>query len=227
MIATVWYPPDHWQTNEIVQTSTLPWDIGPTFSVGLGIVQGDDWSEVRARLPIRVESSEQIVRLFDGDTWVRLLHIEDGRAVQERRILNLPTPQYPLDTDFAGQIRLLGYDLHTQYPLSNIQLYWQAQARMRTSYTVFAQLIGPAGNVRTQVDSVPQGGGYPTTWWLPGEVVVDPLILELPPDAPRNVPYRLIIGLYDAATGTRLLVAGSSADLVELQTLSPADQAGH
>jgi len=33
------------------------------------------------------------------------------------------------------------------------------------------QLLDPAGVVSAQVDSVPQGGGYPTNWWLPDEIV--------------------------------------------------------
>jgi hypothetical protein len=66
------------------------------------------------------------------------------------------------------------------------------------------------------VDSVPQGGGYPTIWWLPGEVVADTLTLELPPDAPRDLVYRLIVGLYDPDTGDRLPVSGTGADFIEL-----------
>jgi uncharacterized membrane protein len=225
MIATVWYPPERWQPGEIIQTSTLPWDVGPTFSVGLGVVRGDDWSEVDARLPIRVESSAQIVRLFDGDTWARLLHVEDGQPADEPRVFSTPTPQHPLAADFANQIHLLGYDLKpetrkTQYA-SRITLYWQAQTRLNTSYTVFAQLLGPAGYVRAQVDAIPRGGSYPTTWWLPGEVVADPLTLEPSPDAPHDVPYRLIVGWYDSATGVRLPVAGTGADFVELTVIQP------
>jgi uncharacterized membrane protein len=237
MIATVWYPPDRWQPGEIIQTSTLPWNVGPTFSIGLGVVQGDDWGDVNMHLPIRVESSEQTVRLFDGDTWARLLHVEGERPVEERRVFTPPAPQHSLDAGFAGQIRLLGYDLsseaggtrdetrNTRYAI-HLTLYWQAQQHMNTSYTVFAQLLGPAGNVRTQVDTVPQDGSYPTVWWLPGEIVADALSLELPSDAPRNVPYRLIVGLYDPTTGARLPVTGSDADFVELTTLSPSPGSG-
>jgi uncharacterized membrane protein len=230
MIAAVWYPPERWQPGEVVQTSTLPWDIGPTFSIGLGIVQGADWNDVSARLPIRVESSVQIIRLFEGDTWARLLHVEDGLPVEELRVFAQPRPQHRFNADFDGRILLLGYDLslrpHIPDPGSRITLYWQAQARMQTSYTVFAQLIGPAGNVRAQVDAVPRDGSYATTWWLPDEVVADSLTLELPAGAPRTVPYRLIVGWYDPATGARLPVIGSDADFVELVTLPPGGGPG-
>jgi len=223
MIATVWYPPERWREGEIVVTLTLPWDVSPDFSVGLGIVQGEHRGEVARRLPIHVQSSELVVRLFDGNTWARLLQVQDSAPVEERRIFTAPSAQYPFDANFAGQIRLLGYDLTTdsQSRISNLQLYWQAQTRLETSYTVFAQLLGPGGNVRAQVDSVPQGGGYPTVWWLPGEVVADPFTLELPPGAPRNADYRLIVGLYDPVTGVRLPVVGTGADFVELTSVQP------
>lgn len=218
MIATVWYPPDRWKTGEIVATSTLPWDIGSTFSVGLGVVQNDDWGNVDRRLPMRVERSDVVVRLFDGDTWARLLQVRDGGPIEEYRVFAPPSLQNSLDADFEGRIHLLGYDLDCdkRRAACDLALYWQAQARTDTSYTVFAQLLGPAGQVRAQVDAVPQDGGYPTVWWLPGEVVADSLTLELPSGAPLDVTYRLIVGLYDPAIGDRLLVSGTGADYVEL-----------
>jgi hypothetical protein len=243
MIATVWYPPERWQVGEIVQTSTLPWEVGSDFGVGLGAVRlgamrtssqavrGDDWSDVEARLPIRVESSELVVRLFDGGTWARLLHVTDGQPVEERRLFDAPPLQHPLHANFADKIRLLGYELDDNSQPAILRqrsgqahiltLYWQAQQRLDTSYTVFAQLLGPAGGVRAQVDSVPQSGGYPTIWWLPGEIVADTLTLELPPDAPRDRTYRLIVGLYDATNGVRLPVSGTDTDFVELTSLQP------
>jgi uncharacterized membrane protein len=219
LIATVWYPPEDWQVGEVVATSTLPWDVGPDYSVGLGVVQGDNWNEVDQRLPIRVESSEPVIRLFDGDTWARLLQVVDGEPVEEIRVFAVHTPEHPLDADFGGQVRLLGYDLACDrgWASCDLQLTWQAQKRMDVSYTVTAQLLGPAGGVRAQVDSAPRGGGYPTLWWLPREVVADRLVLELPVDVPQDAEYRLIVALYDPATGERLPVAGTGADFVELQ----------
>jgi hypothetical protein len=103
MIATVWYPPDKWQVGEIVKTSTLPWDVGADFSVGLGVVQGDDWNDVDQRLPIRVESSDQMIRLFDDDTWARLLHVQDGEPVEERRVFELSALHNLLDTTYTKE----------------------------------------------------------------------------------------------------------------------------
>jgi uncharacterized membrane protein len=219
MIATVWYPPQDWKAGEVIHTPTLPWYIGPEFSVGLGVMGGGDWDDVEARLSIEVASSELVVRLFDDSTWARLLHVRDGQAVIEPRVYAEPSPQYPLDADL-GPIRLLGYDLKREARGSRdavlVTLYWQAQERVDTGYIVFAQLLDPAGNVRSQSDSVPQSGGYPTFWWLPGEVVADAVRLELPPEEVRAPSYRLIVGLYDPVSNARLPVDRTGRDYVEL-----------
>ncbi|MFC2037991.1 DUF2079 domain-containing protein, partial [Chloroflexota bacterium] len=223
MIAAVWHPPDQWQPGEVMVTSTLPWAVGADYSIGLGVRQGDDWNRVDQRLPIHVGSSDLTMRLFDNNTWAHLLQVKDGEPITEHRVFAAPAPQHPLDVDFGSQIRLLGYDLdpNPQSPIPDLRLYWQAQQRIKTSYTVFAQLIGPAGRVRGQRDAVPQDGGYPTTWWLPGEVVVDTLSLKLAPDAPQDVAYRLIVGLYDPTTGARLPILGADADFVDIVTIQP------
>ncbi len=220
LIATVWYLPEDWKPGEVIKTSMLPWAVGPDFGVGLGVVQGQDWNAVDQRLPIRVESSGPVVRLFDGDTWARLIGVQDGQPVTEQRVYDLPSPQNPLDADF-GPIRLLGFDLSRQRTATDLTLYWQADERVETSYTVFVQLLDGQGRVQAQADAVPRGGSYPTFWWLPGEVVADPLSLELPADLQRGESYRLIAGLYDPASGDRLPVAETGLDYVELTELQP------
>ena len=68
---------------------------------------------------------------------------------------------------------------------------------------------------------MPQGGGYPTIWWLPGEIVADTYTLELPPGAPGDIVYRLIVGWYDPETGVRLPVLGTGTDFATLTTIEP------
>jgi len=220
LIATVWYPPGDWQPGEVIKTSMFPWPVGPDFSVGLGVVQGEDWNAVDRRLPIRVESSDLVVRLFDDDTWARLIGVEAGQPVEEWRVFDLPSPQNALVADL-GPIRLLGFDMSRERSAAHVTLYWQADERMDIGYTVFVQLLDGQGLVRAQADAVPRGGSYPTFWWLPGEVVADPVSLELPAGRPGGESYRLIAGLYDPATGDRLPVAETGLDYVELTELQP------
>jgi len=138
-----------------------------------------------------------------------------------------PSPKHSLKASFGNQIRLLGYDLDCNRweGTCNLTLDWQAEQRMATSYTVFAQLLDAAGLVASQVDAVPRGGGYPTVWWLPGEVVSDPLVLMLPADyasgESASTGYQLIVGLYEPATGARLPVSPTGDDHVQLTTIEP------
>ncbi|HNS50251.1 MAG TPA: DUF2079 domain-containing protein [Anaerolineae bacterium] len=222
MVATVWYPPSSWQPGEVIRTETLPWPVGDDFSAGLGVTLGGDWSSTEVRLPARVESSSLTLRLFEDNTWVRLVAVREGKPRPEPRTYSLPSPQYALDADLGGEVRLLGYDLERgRRSAIRVTLYWQAQQRMTTSYTAFAQLLGPDGQVAAQVDALPREGGYPTFWWLPGEVVADPLDLIPPAGAPPGTTCRLVAGLYDASTGTRLRVVGSEVDFVDLGAVEP------
>jgi uncharacterized membrane protein len=228
MIATVWYPPERWQPGEIVVTRTLPWDVGRDVAIGLGATMSHDWSDADQRLRLRLESSPAIVRLFDGDTWARLLGLQDGQPVDEPRVFAQPFLGQPLQADFGGQVRLLGVDVNRDSAAASagapgtvrLTFYWQALARMETSYAVFAQILGPAGAVRAQADQVPREGSYPTIWWLPGEVVSHEMALALPPGFGAG-RFRLIAGLYDPATGTRLPVNGTGRDFVELELAAP------
>jgi hypothetical protein len=98
-----------------------------------------------------------------------------------------------------------------QLPLT---LYWQALSETNENYTVFVQLLDSTNQIVVQADQQPQGGQAPTRTWLPGEIVADPYTLSLPVDLPAG-QYRLITGLYDAASGSRLPVE-SGSDFVEL-----------
>jgi len=229
MVATVWYPPERWQVGEVLATTILPWEVGRSFSVGLGVVGptpaeaslAEAWRDPERRLQIHVESSDLVVRLFDGDTWARLIQVESGKPVEEWRSFAAPAPQHPLSADF-GQIRLLGYDLdRRQKNTLRLTFYWQAQQRMEAGFTTFAQLLGPDGTVRAQADRVPHEGGYPTVWWQPGEIVADRVVLALPAGAPNEATYRLIVGWYDPASGDRLGVVGTGLDYAEIGTVEP------
>jgi hypothetical protein len=97
--------------------------------------------------------------------------------------------------------------LHRDAPLE-VTLVWQAgETTPTTSYTVFVQLLDATGRVIAQSDRVPAEGMRPTTGWRAGEYIVDRHTLMLNADAAPGVA-TLIAGLYDAATGTRVPLAG-------------------
>ncbi len=98
-------------------------------------------------------------------------------------------------------------------------LLWRADAPPRIDYTVFVHLVR-AGKVIAQHDAPPLSGAYPTTAWLPGQVVRDQFELALPDDvAPGSA--RLEVGLYNLTTLARLTFPGG--DAWELTTLDLPD----
>jgi hypothetical protein len=56
------------------------------------------------------------------------------------------------------------------------------------------------GSKVTSRDIPPLLGGYPTSLWIPGELVTDRVLLPLPEGEAANADYRLEIVLYDRVT---------------------------
>jgi hypothetical protein len=146
------------------------------------------------------------------------------RLDSRSRQFEAPAIAQPFAVSFGRPplLTLLGYELvHTRFEPGQtlpVSLYWQAEAEIAVNYTVFVQLLDQQGQVAAQIDRQPQAGAAPTTTWLPGEILTDPYAITLPADLPPG-SYRLITGLYDAATGERLLAA-SGNDFVELGNIT-------
>lgn len=121
-------------------------------------------------------------------------------APQTAMEVTFPTPD-------GRAITLIGID---QSPAAGdslpVTLHWYADGATLRPYTVFVQLLDAAGQVVVQQDRWSVAGQWPTTCWRPGETVVDAYQLQLPDDLPP-ADYTLVTGLYDSATGTRLLTA--------------------
>ncbi len=136
------------------------------------------------------------------------------------RQFELPSVSQPIDVTFGdpAQLKLIGYDLRAANAAPgesiSLTLYWQAEAEMALNYTVYVQLLNSTGQVVAQVDLQPQAGTAPTTTWLPGEILTDSYTLFLSNELPSG-HYRLITGLYDAATGQRLPLS-AGGDSLEL-----------
>ncbi len=95
-------------------------------------------------------------------------------------------------------MRLLGYDLQRTEKELVLTLHWQAMSAMSTDYKVFVHLLDPATDtIVTQQDILAGGEGYPTTRWVPEEVVSSRVVLPL--EGVSTGSYHLAVGLYDAA----------------------------
>jgi hypothetical protein len=129
---------------------------------------------------------------------------EAGRlAVEARpRSYTLPHMGQRVDAVFGDAMVLRGYDLMppaTPADPIGLSLYWQASDRVTSPYKVFVHLLDANGDIVAQSDAVPAAGEAPTESWLAREVVVDRHELQ----APGPGTYRLVVGLYDPASGAR------------------------
>jgi 4-amino-4-deoxy-L-arabinose transferase-like glycosyltransferase len=133
-----------------------------------------------------------------------------------------PTIQHPLEANLGDRARFLGYDLDTASVRAghtlNLTLYWQAQAEVDESYTVFTHLLDKDNRIWGQRDSLPIGGTLPTSCWVKGEIIVDEYDIPIQPDAPPG-QYVIEIGMYQLATGQRLPIIGQEEQVVDDRVL--------
>ena len=148
------------------------------------------------------------------------------RVTHTQRPPNLARIPHRLETT-VGEAQLLGYrlegarrgDPRTARPGDTLRLtlYWQADAPITESYTVFTHLLGAAYNPATQGplwaqhDQIPLTGAYPTQNWLPGIPLADTYTLAIPAETPPG-DYQLLTGMYRTDNGERVPVSGDGAD---------------
>lgn len=129
----------------------------------------------------------------------------------------------PLDAQFEGGIRLLGYVLRDRMgqavdrltgspgDVVRLTLYWQAERPIEQDYVVFTHVLDQTGWLRGQQDNQPRNGTFPTRAWVLGEWVVDIYRIPIDPAAPPGA-YVIEVGMYRPADGERLKVGGADAD---------------
>jgi hypothetical protein len=121
----------------------------------------------------------------------------------------------------GDSIRLVGYHIDTMQVQPggtlNLTLYWQTNQRQTGDLVSFAHIFAPEAGLIAQRDDPPLADDYPMHCWLPGEVVAQPITVDIPPDAmPGN--YELLAGMYTWPDLTRLPVSspGAQADQITL-----------
>ncbi len=142
------------------------------------------------------------------------------------RTFSLAEVEQSLEVAFGGVAALRGYDLAPREAAPGetvtLVLYWESLAVTEASFTVFVQMLRD-GDILAQQDSPPLGGGRPTTGWYPGEFLADPYRLVIPLGA-EPADYGVIVGLYDAGSGSRLTTASGddAATLPDTVKVRPA-----
>ncbi len=167
------------------------------------------WSDDDARALARVQHSGSME-----------LQWQAGRIFLFRHVPDLPI-ETPVAVPFVNGLELIGYSvspaaIHSGDPIT-LTLFWRAPAGQLAhlpDLTVFNHLVGPDGHSIAQRDNPPDNGTYPFPEWTAGEMVVDRYTLRMPGNAITG-QYAFESGLYDAATGKRLITS-SGEDMVRL-----------
>jgi len=122
-------------------------------------------------------------------------------------------------------IQILGYDVHNVTinegdPLA-VTIYWKTESPVPRNYQVYVHLIALDGQLVAQSDKL-NPADFPTSRWPTDRYVRDEhnLVFHAPNAPPGQ--YRLVVGLWDAASGERLkalTAADTSGEGIVLPTL--------
>ena len=175
----------------------------------------------RLAIPADLQGGEYRLQAGTRD---RLLSLTSLHIAPRQHRYDMPPMQQALGVQFEEGITLLGYDLQapTVQPGKTITvtLYWQVKEQITTSYKVSVQMLSRDPRIVAQDDSIPGRWTYPTTAWLPGEIITDEHVLTIMPEAETG-SHTLIAVLYDEPSARRLRVeqAGKSEDHAILTAL--------
>jgi hypothetical protein len=183
---------------------------------GSGVTVGGNDSEYDHIARLR-EHANALVYYFDETGKPREIPVEPAIAAQSL---------LPLPLDFAAPIRLEGYEL----PRAAIRrgdalivlLYWRATGKIEKDFTVFVHLLDQNGKRIEGYDSPPRGGGAPTSAWQPGVLIVDAVVMTVPPETMPGSDYRVIVGLYEFPSLARLpMLDARGQPIADALTLAP------
>ena len=134
-----------------------------------------------------------------------------------------PPGRYVLDGAIA--LRDVGF-LGSSQDTFTVTLTWQATNPVRYDATTFVHLRERGAGLLTQLDSQPLNGRFPTSYWLPGQVVTDVFGLQLKPEvydafrrALESGSLELNIGMYTWPTMDRLPVTDESGMTLPSNTI--------
>jgi hypothetical protein len=178
------YPPANWTPGELVR---------------------DTWNALLpANAPAGRYQLDLVAQTPDGEKV--LLDLGSIEMLSRAHSFDEPEPQFSQDVTIGDVARLLGYALPAEVQPGQelpVTLYWQALGEADRNYVRFVHLLDASDQIVAQQDGVPANGNIPLTSWLSGEYILDDLTITLPADLPSG-EYRLVVGLYDPATGQRL-----------------------
>jgi uncharacterized membrane protein len=161
---------------------------------------------------------------LDAPAGTAELRLPDGTIVSRYVVEVLPALFDEPESDVAVGVEIPGVGVLVGYTAAGdsfardqplpVTLIWQANATPDVSYVVFVQLLNAQGVLIAQSDSIPAQTSRPTTGWRAGEYIIDLHELKFNENAAPGMA-TLIVGMYDALTGTRVPIS-SNEDFIRL-----------
>jgi 4-amino-4-deoxy-L-arabinose transferase-like glycosyltransferase len=142
--------------------------------------------------------------LYDALRQTIPLHTVVIHGIEYAQIYQLPRPfQRAVDARWGAALHLRGVTIARTPGQIVVTPAWDVRGAPSADYQVFLHLIDAQGRRVGQVDVAPGGTDFPpTSAWQPGRQIAVPLPLPLPAGLPQG-DYRLVMGLYDGASGQR------------------------
>ena len=193
------FPTSEWRAGDVVvgqYALKISRKVAPgKYSVAWGVYD----RATLARLPIKGGHAT-------GDT----MHLGFAKVASRGQEAIAPTTL--LRKKIGEAIELEGFDFQREETANapsvvRVDLHWTTRATPTEDYTVFVQMLSPEGRLVAQSDSQPVAGGFPTSFWEPGEKIVDRHELKVDKSLPSG-RYSVIAGMYLLASGKRLPVEG-------------------
>lgn len=186
------------------------WSVGETNRILYGLT-----------VPATLGSGKYQLIVTSGTERVSLAELN---VAATEHVYEVPPMQNSVGVAFEEGISLLGFDLASRVirpgTALTVTLYWRGDRSIVASYKVSLQLLARGPRIVVQDDAVPVGWTYPTSVWIPGEVIRDEHSLSIPAEASGDCT--LIVALYDERTGRRLLPEGGSDDFWVLSSIAIA-----
>jgi hypothetical protein len=175
------------------------WAPGQWVDDWLGLPLPADWPAGDPADPLAL-----VVHLYDIETGTTVLTRRLGQLMwqgdrlalhESEANLHIPEGASPAGAIFDATIALRGYTLDRSNDALKVTLYWEALADVAEDYSHFVHLVDPvSGEVFRQHDTMPRNDSYPTSQWSPGEIVIDPVTIDLAEVSPGD--YIVLVGLY-------------------------------
>ena len=115
----------------------------------------------------------------------------------------------PLDRRFGDDLELLGYAVDAEHSRPGgtirVRLMWRALGPTPSYRSIFIHVLGEGDRIVAQRDTFPGHGLLPTTQLASGQTWEEHHILTIPPTAYTPDALVLAVGVYETATGARIL----------------------